>query len=65
MLNTPRGETTAGFMQGALYNWHKPIGLVGRSADGVLFAEARSDAAVGQARPGRLRARNRDRPDIG
>ena len=28
MLNTPQGQTTAGFTQGTLYNWHKSIGLV-------------------------------------
>ena len=28
MLNTPDGETTAGYTQGALYEWHKSIGLV-------------------------------------
>jgi len=28
MLNTAQGETTAGFTQGQLYNWHKSIGLV-------------------------------------
>ena len=28
MLNTPEDETTWGFRQGALYNWHKSIGLV-------------------------------------
>lgn len=28
MLNTPQGKTTAGFTQGALYNWHKSIGLI-------------------------------------
>jgi cytochrome b561 len=28
MLNTPQGETTAGFTQGTLYNWHKSIGLI-------------------------------------
>ena len=28
MLNTPEGETTWGFSQGTLYNWHKSIGLV-------------------------------------
>ncbi len=28
MLNTPQGQTTAGFTQGALYNWHKSIGLL-------------------------------------
>jgi len=28
MLNTPSDETTAGFSQGTLYNWHKSIGLV-------------------------------------
>ena len=28
MLNTPQGETTAGFTQGSLYDWHKSIGLV-------------------------------------
>jgi cytochrome b561 len=28
MLNTPQGATTAGFTQGALYNWHKSIGLI-------------------------------------
>jgi cytochrome b561 len=28
MLNTPLGSTTAGFTQGALYNWHKSIGLI-------------------------------------
>lgn len=28
MLNTPAGETTAGFTQGTLYEWHKSIGLV-------------------------------------
>jgi cytochrome b561 len=28
MLNTPQGQTTAGFTQGQLYNWHKSIGLI-------------------------------------
>ena len=28
MLNTGQGETTAGFTQGQLYNWHKSIGLI-------------------------------------
>ena len=28
MINTPVGQTTAGFTQGALYNWHKSIGLI-------------------------------------
>ncbi len=28
MLNTPEGETTAGFTQGALYQWHKSVGVV-------------------------------------
>ena len=28
MLNTPDGETTAGFTQGSLYEWHKSLGLV-------------------------------------
>ena len=28
MLNTPQGQTTAGFTQGTLYNWHKSIGLI-------------------------------------
>jgi len=28
MLNTAEGETTAGFTQGALYQWHKSVGLV-------------------------------------
>jgi cytochrome b561 len=28
MLNTPQGETMAGFTQGALYNWHKSVGLI-------------------------------------
>ena len=28
MLNTPQGQTTAGFTQGMLYNWHKSIGLI-------------------------------------
>jgi cytochrome b561 len=28
MMNTPDGETTAGFTQGGLYEWHKSIGLV-------------------------------------
>ena len=28
MLNTPEDETTWGFSQGTLYNWHKSIGLV-------------------------------------
>jgi cytochrome b561 len=28
MLTTPEYETTAGFTQGALYNWHKSIGLI-------------------------------------
>jgi len=28
MLNTPQGETTAGFSPGTLYNWHKSIGLI-------------------------------------
>ena len=28
MINTPQGQTTAGFTQGALYNWHKSIGLL-------------------------------------
>jgi cytochrome b561 len=28
MLNTPPEETTAGFTQGTLYNWHKSIGLI-------------------------------------
>jgi cytochrome b561 len=28
MLNTPLEETTAGFSQGTLYNWHKSIGLI-------------------------------------
>ena len=32
MLNTPDGETTAGFTQGALYEWHKSIGLVALAA---------------------------------
>ncbi len=28
MRNTPEGETTAGFTQGALCQWHKSVGLV-------------------------------------
>ena len=28
MLNTPADETIAGFTPGALYNWHKSIGLI-------------------------------------
>jgi cytochrome b561 len=28
MLNVPAGETLAGFSGGALYNWHKSIGLI-------------------------------------
>ncbi len=28
MLNTPQGQTTAGFTQGTLYNWHKSTGLI-------------------------------------
>jgi cytochrome b561 len=28
MLNTEEWETTAGFTQGALYEWHKSVGLV-------------------------------------
>ena len=28
MLNTPEDETTWGFSQGTLYNWHKSIGLI-------------------------------------
>jgi cytochrome b561 len=28
MFNTPSGETTAGFSQGALYEWHKSVGLI-------------------------------------
>ena len=28
MLNTPQGTTTFGYTQGALYNWHKSIGLI-------------------------------------
>lgn len=28
MLNTEESETTAGFTQGALYEWHKSVGLV-------------------------------------
>jgi len=28
MLNTPEGETTWGFSQGTLYNWHKSVGLI-------------------------------------
>jgi len=28
MLTTPDYETTAGFTQGTLYNWHKSIGLI-------------------------------------
>ena len=28
MMNTPEGETTAGFTQGTLYEWHKSMGLV-------------------------------------
>ena len=28
MLNTPQGQTTAGFTQGTLYNWHKSVGLI-------------------------------------
>jgi cytochrome b561 len=32
MLNTPAGETTAGFTAGGLYNWHKSIGLIALAA---------------------------------
>ena len=28
MFNTPAGETTAGFSQGTLYEWHKSVGLI-------------------------------------
>jgi cytochrome b561 len=28
MLNTPQGNTTFGYTQGTLYNWHKSIGLI-------------------------------------
>src|SRR5215217_4982550 len=28
MLNMPPGELAAGFTQGALYEWHKSIGLI-------------------------------------
>lgn len=28
MLNTPQGQTTAGFSQGQLYEWHKSTGLI-------------------------------------
>jgi cytochrome b561 len=28
MLTTPQGDTTLGYTQGTLYNWHKSIGLI-------------------------------------
>ncbi len=28
MLNTAQGQTTAGFTQGQLYEWHKSTGLI-------------------------------------
>jgi cytochrome b561 len=37
MLNTPDWDTTAGFTQGALYEWHKSIGLVALAAASVRY----------------------------
>jgi cytochrome b561 len=37
MLNTPDGETTGGFTQGTLYEWHKSIGLVALAAALVRY----------------------------
>jgi len=35
MLHLPAGETLAGFSAGALYNWHKSIGLIAFAAASV------------------------------